>query len=136
MRTKTCLLLITMNLLAIGRTEFAVAACDPVAGQKVYNKCRACHSLEPATQLMGPSLYDVIGRRAGSVDSFNYSLAMAQADLVWDEGNLDAFLDSPQETVPGNVMPFSGLKSREQRENLLCFLRDMNTASDNTHPRD
>lgn len=104
-------------------STLASAECDPTSGQKVYNKCRACHSLESDVQLMGPSLHSVLGRPAGAVEGFNYSPAMAEAELVWNAENLDAFLTSPQEFMPGNVMPFSGLKSPEQRDALLCLFQ-------------
>lgn len=102
-------------------TGAAHADCDIVAAQKVYNKCKACHSLDEGVQLMGPSLHGLLGRPAGGVEDFSYSLAMEQADLVWDSETLDVFLASPMTYMPGTTMPFAGLKSAEQRAALLCL---------------
>jgi len=123
MRKNTKRLLAATAIFSFSSTLPALAECDPAAGQKVYNKCRACHSLEPGVQLMGPSLHGVLGRPAGAVEGFYYSPAMAKADLVWNAQNLDAFLAEPQTFIPGNVMPFSGLKSQQQRDALLCLFQ-------------
>jgi cytochrome c len=72
---------------------------------------------------LGPNLYRIIGRRAGSLPEYNYSSAMKGADFVWDEANLARFIANPDEIVPGNKMvPYSGLASAEDRKRVVTFL--------------
>ena len=73
---------------------------DAAKGEKVYKKCKSCHSLEAGKNKIGPHLDGVIGRTAGAVEGFKYSLAMADSGLVWDEAALDSFLAKPKELVP------------------------------------
>jgi nitrite reductase (NO-forming) len=95
---------------------------DPAAGQKVFRKCQACHSLEAGKNLVGPSLAGIIGRKAGTEPGFNYSPAMKQADITWTPQTLAAYLADPQKTVPGNRMPFPGLKSEHDRDDVIALL--------------
>ena len=100
----------------------AVEAGDAAAGRQVFRKCQACHSLEPGKNVLGPSLAGVIGRKAGSVEGYNYSPAMKQANLVWDQKTLDGYLADPGKTIPGNKMPFPGLKTDHDRADVIAFL--------------
>ena len=95
---------------------------DVENGRRVFHKCQACHSLEPGRTLIGPSLAKLIGRHAGSLDAFNYSDAMKHAGIVWDTATLDAYLADPAKVVPGNRMPFPGLKSETDRHDVVAFL--------------
>ena len=103
----------------------ALADCDVAAGKKQYNKCAACHSMEEGVQLMGPSLHDLMGRKAGELEGFTYSLAMEETDFSWSEETLDAFLTNPSASVPGTTMPFGGMKNPEQRAALTCYIQSM-----------
>lgn len=98
-----------------------MAGGDPVAGRLVFRKCQACHSMEPGKIILGPSLAGIIGRKAGSKSSYNYSPAMKQANIVWDAKTLDAYLRDPQKLVPGNRMPFPGLKTDDDRADVIAF---------------
>jgi nitrite reductase (NO-forming) len=100
----------------------AVDAGDAAAGRQVFRKCQACHSLEPGKNVLGPSLAGVMGRKAGSVEGYNYSPAMKQANLIWDQKALDAYLADPGKAVPGNKMPFPGLKTDHDRADVIAFL--------------
>ncbi len=102
-----------------GATPAAVG--DPAAGRLVFRKCQACHSMEPGKMILGPSLAGIIGRKAGSEPSYNYSPAMKQANIVWDAKALDAYLVDPQKVVPGNKMPFPGLKTDHDRADIIAF---------------
>lgn len=95
---------------------------DPVRGQRVFAICGECHSLAAGTNKYGPSLHGLIGRRAGSVADFDYSDAMAQAGLTWDDATLDKYLADPQAVVPGNRMPFDGLPDAHDRAALIAYL--------------
>ncbi len=100
------------------------ANCDVDAGRKVFNKCAACHSLEPGVQMMGPSLHGLMGRPVGGVEGFAYSAALQEADFTWDAETLSAFLEQPMQYLPGTTMPFAGLRKAEQREALVCLFEN------------
>ena len=101
----------------------AVAGDQLSAGEKVFRKCQACHSIEAGVNKVGPSLAGVIGRKAGSVIGYNYSSAMKQVTFVWDESTLDTFLSSPAKSVPGTKMTFVGLKQPEDRAAVIAYLK-------------
>ena len=94
---------------------------DAAAGRLVFRKCQACHSMEPGKTILGPSLAGIMGRKAGSDPSYNYSPAMKQANIVWDAKTLDAYLSDPQKVVPGNKMPFPGLKTDHDRADVIAY---------------
>src|SRR5262249_49108703 len=95
---------------------------DAAAGRQVFRKCQACHSMEPGKNMLGPSLAGLLGRKAGSESAYNYSSAMKQATITWDAKTLDAYLADPQKSVPGNKMPFPGLKTDHDRADIIAFL--------------
>lgn len=100
-------------------------AQDAAAGKTVFNKCRACHEAETDRNKVGPTLLGVVGRTAGTVESFRYSPVMKQAGeegLVWDEENIAAYLRDPKGFLPGNRMVFPGLDSDEDIENVIAYL--------------
>ena len=101
---------------------------DAAAGRLVFRKCQACHSLEPGKNLLGPSLAGIIGRKAGSEAGYNYSPAMTQAGIVWDAKTLDSYLSDPK-TIPGNKMPFPGLKTDHDRKDIIAFLASVGTGT-------
>jgi nitrite reductase (NO-forming) len=104
-------------------TPAAVAPSGDVqAGRQVFRKCQACHSLEPGKNSVGPSLAGVVGKKAASDPNYNYSQALRSSNLIWDAQTLDAYLLDPQKTVPGNKMPFPGMKTENERKTLLAYL--------------
>jgi nitrite reductase (NO-forming) len=72
--------------------------------------------------MLGPSLAGIIGRKAGSEPNYNYSPAMKKADIVWNAQSLDKYLDDPAKVVPGNKMPFPGIKTDHDRADIIAFL--------------
>jgi nitrite reductase (NO-forming) len=100
---------------------------DVATGKLVFRKCQACHSLESGKNGLGPSLAGLIGKKASSVPNYNYSPAMKGSNLTWDVGTLDAYLSDPQKLVPGNKMPFPGLKTENERNALIAFLASTST---------
>ncbi|MGC2411929.1 MAG: copper-containing nitrite reductase, partial [Stellaceae bacterium] len=100
-----------------------VAAGDIEEGHKVFRKCQACHSLQAGKELVGPSLAGIIGRKSGAEPGFSYSPAMKEANIIWDAQTLAAYLTDPQKAVPGNRMPFPGLKSDHDRADVIAFLQ-------------
>ena len=103
------------------------SAEDAGNGQKVFNRCRACHAIGPgAHNKVGPALTGIVGRKAGAATGFNYSDAMKQAagkGLVWTEGNLQQYLESPDTFLPNGVMPFAGIKNEADLRDLIAFLK-------------
>ena len=109
--------------IGMGMSVGAALAADVDAGKKVFRKCKACHTLkEGGKSAIGPNLYGVVGRNAATVDGFKYSKAMKESGLVWDEETLTGYLTKPKEFLPGNKMPFPGLKKPEQIENVIAYI--------------
>jgi nitrite reductase (NO-forming) len=95
---------------------------DPAAGRLVFRKCQACHSMDSGKNLLGPSLAGVNGRKAGTAPNYEYSSAMKKADIVWNGQTLDQYLTDPGKMVPGNKMPFPGLKTDHDRADVIAFI--------------
>ncbi len=111
------------TIVALSCTPIAPAmAQDADAGKQVFAQCTACHAVT-ATNGVGPGLLGIVGRKSASSPGFRYSPAMKRANLSWDEKALDAYLTDPQKTVPGNLMPFSGLADAKQRADLIAYLK-------------
>ena len=93
-------------------------------GKAVWSKCRACHMVgENARNLVGPVLNGLIGRKAGTVDGFNYSEANKNSGIVWDEATFRAYIREPKATMPNTKMVFAGLSDPQDIEDLLAFLK-------------
>jgi cytochrome c len=90
-------------------------------GKTIFKACATCHATDQADRV-GPGLGGIIGRKAGTVTGFRYSNAMKKSDIVWDAKILDAYLESPQKVVPGNRMPYAGLKNPTDRADLVAYL--------------
>ena len=99
-------------------------AQDTAAGKTLFAQCSVCHPTD-GTNGVGPSLKGVVGRKSGSVDGFRYSRAMKNANVTWDAKSLDAYLADPQQSIPGNVMPFSGVADATQRADLIAYLQTL-----------
>ena len=108
----------------------AVAASQPAmtgdaaAGRQVFRKCQACHSLDAGKNGIGPSLANIVGEKAAAVSGYNFSPAMKVSNLTWDAATLDAYLADPQKVVPGNKMPFPGLKTERERSAVIALLTE------------
>ena len=100
----------------------ALADGDLAAGKKIFKKCAVCHSLTAGKNKVGPSLHGVFGRTSGTAPKYKYSKAMKAKGVVWDNKTLNTYLTAPKKFVPGNKMPFPGLKKAEQRADLLAYL--------------
>lgn len=87
-----------------------------------FAQCTACHSTQPGKMMFGPSLAGVGGRRAASLSGYGYSPALKASGLVWNRATLDRWLTSPQKTVPGTRMPFTGIKDPAARKSVVDYL--------------
>lgn len=102
-----------------------LAAADPAAGEKSFGKCRSCHKLD-GTDGVGPHLNGVADRDVAAVEGFKYSDAMASHEGAWTPEELNAFIANPKAHVPGTKMAFAGIKSGEERANLIAYLQSAN----------
>jgi cytochrome c len=103
--------------------EDPAAACDLESGRRTYMKCLPCHSSEKGgPHVVGPNLYGIIGRKAGSVPDYKYSGPFRTLEFTWERANLDLYLQDPARFVGGNWMSFTGLKRLEDREAVICYL--------------
>lgn len=106
--------------------EALLASADQDAGAKVSKKCAACHSFDKGgPNKVGPNLWDVVGRTVASHDGFSYSGALTDVGGDWSYDKLNTFLTKPKDFAPGTKMSFAGLKSAEDRANIIAFLRSL-----------
>lgn len=100
---------------------------DAKRGERVFLRCFACHSVKPEeTKLPGPNLFGVVGRRAASLDGFEYSPAMqarGREGLVWTEAVLDRYIAEPEAVVPGTAMVMNGLTRAQDRADVIAYLK-------------
>ncbi|NMJ39605.1 cytochrome c family protein [Roseomonas sp. JC162] len=99
---------------------------DAAAGQRVFNQCRACHTADQnGRNGVGPNLFGIVGRKAGSIEGFRYSANMrslADGGLVWSEDRLRAYIANPKAVVPQGSMSFPGLRNETQINDLMAYL--------------
>lgn len=102
-------------------------AGDAGRGERVFQYCYACHSVEPGeTNLQGPNLFGIVGRPVAAQDGFTYSPALrafAEREPVWTEALLDRFVAAPETLVPKTSMHVRGVDERGEREDLIAYLR-------------
>jgi cytochrome c len=115
--------LTTACLIALSSAS-AVAAGDAGKGKKVFNKCKACHTLKPGGKhKVGPNLAGIIGKKAGTADGYKkYSKSMKASGIVWDEKTLDEFLTKPKKMVKKTKMGFAGLRKAKQRADVIAYM--------------
>lgn len=99
-------------------------AADPVAGEKVFKKCKACHLVDAEKNKTGPHLVNLFGREAGAIESFKkYSKQMKSSGIIWDDETLDAYLVAPRRYVKGTRMAFAGLKKEKDRADVIAYMK-------------
>lgn len=101
------------------------AASGPVAEPASFAVCKACHSVEPGKNGIGPTLAGVWNARAGHVSGFDYSEALLDSGLVWNQANLDKYLLDPRGVVPGTKMAFAGVKDAAKRQEIIDYLKGL-----------
>src|SRR6267142_4500930 len=108
----------------------AHAGGDPARGADLFRQnCSACHSQQPGQNLVGPSLFSIVGRAAASIADFSYSAALKGSGIVWTADRLMAYLKAPRQYVPGVKMMFPGLSNEKDRENVVAFLATLSEAN-------
>ena len=125
------MLRVMIGAVALCVTMAPAMAADPVAGEKAFAVCKACHRVgEAAKNTVGPTLNGVVGRPAGTVEGFKYSDAMANSGLTWDEATLTEYLKNPKAKVPGTKMAFAGVKDDAKNADIVAYLKQF--AADGT----
>jgi len=103
----------------------AFASGDADEGKKVFNQCKACHTVEKGGKnAVGPNLHGVFGRKAGAVSDFKYSDQVKKSGIVWSDETIGKYVADPKGYIPGNKMAYAGLKREKQIADLLAYLKD------------
>ncbi|AWM85378.1 cytochrome c family protein [Microvirga sp. 17 mud 1-3] len=115
--------------LVLAFSPMAANAQDAAAGEKVFAPCKACHQIgETAKNAVGPELNGVIGRKAGSVEGYNYSAANKNSGLTWDEATFREYIKDPKAKVPGTKMIYAGLKDDKKIDDLIAYLKQFDAS--------
>lgn len=108
-------------------------AQNAAGGEKVFAVCRACHQIGPtAKNAIGPAQNGLIGRKAGSYPGYNYSPAMENSGLTWDEATFRDYIHDPKAKVPRTKMVFPGLKDEQKITDLIAFLKQYDASGNKT----
>jgi cytochrome c len=112
-------------LVLIAATAFAdpPSAPDQSRGALLFQTCSACHSV--LGDGVGPNLYGIYGKRAGTQPGFKYSSALSQSGLTWDEPTLRAFVTNPQALVKGTLMTFPGYSSPADVNSVVEYIKTL-----------
>ena len=109
-----------------------MALGDVNAGEKIFKKCAACHSInQGGANKIGPALYNVVGRKIGGVADYKYSKAFVEYGKEWNFEELNGFLTKPSKWIKGTKMAYAGLRKEEDRASVIKYL---NQNSDNPLP--
>ena len=110
-------------------TAIAISIASPAHAQNADNGktvfkqiCSLCHEALPDRNRVGPTLFGVVGRKAGTVPGFHYSDQNIASGLTWDPATLDRYIANPRGVVPGTKMAYGGLKDDQKRQDLIAYL--------------
>jgi cytochrome c len=96
---------------------------DAARGEKKFEECQSCHSLDRNAESVGPSLYGVFERKAGTLAGFRYSPAMKRSGITWTPETVATFITDPQASVPANRMTYAGMPDAGDRADLIAYLQ-------------
>lgn len=121
MKTATITLVASVLILGAG-SAFAQSA---ESGERTFNQqCKSCHTVEKGgASTLGPNLFGVIGRKAGTAPGYDFSEAMKKSGITWDEASLGEYLKDPKAKVPDGKMAFAGLKRPPQLADVIAYLK-------------
>lgn len=119
-------LLVAGFFLTVAGSMPSARAQDAEEGKKIFKSiCNLCHEAVEGKNRVGPSLYGVYGRTSGTAPGFAYSDGVKAIHLVWNDQTLDRWINSPQATVPGTKMTYTGLKDDKKRHDVIAFLKTL-----------
>src|SRR5277367_4526130 len=117
-----CALAAAISAAGTTAAQPATAPGDSAHGKALYQGCQACHSIDDND--LGPKHRGVVGRPAGSVADYNYSAALKNSGLTWDEPTLDRWLTNPSALVPGTKMFFK-IDDAQARADIIAYLKEL-----------
>jgi len=101
------------------------ASTSAAEGAKVFKQCLACHSIaEGGKNKIGPALWGVLGRQAGSLPDYKYSKAMAAYGKKWSFEEMNGFLLKPKDWIKGTKMSYAGLKKEKDRAAVILYMNE------------
>ena len=108
------------------KVDIALMAMGDIAsGEKIFKKCAACHSIiKGGKNAIGPALYNVVGRKVGSVEDYKYSKALAAYEKEWTLEELNGYLTKPAKWIKGTKMAFAGLRKEADRASVIKYLNE------------
>jgi len=122
MRRLTLAMAVTLAMAPLA----AAQAQDATAGARVFNTCRACHTINEGGRAgVGPNLWGIVGRRAASVEGFRYSAnfrTLGEAGHIWTEENIRRYITNPKDVAPQGIMAYPGLRNEQQMNDLMAYL--------------
>jgi cytochrome c len=124
---KRIILSVSVLILALPGVALAQQNGDVAKGAQIFKTCNICHNIGPGAKIkVGPPLDGIVGRPWGSWPGYTYSKGLQDGKAqgkVWDEANLEKWLENPRKFVPGTKMIFPGLKQPQQRADIIAFLK-------------
>jgi cytochrome c len=98
-------------------------AQDVAAGERSWNKCRACHQIgETARNGVGPIMNGLFGRKSGTIEGYNYTEANKNSGITWDAATFAEYIKNPRARIPGTKMAFAGIPNEQEIKDLTAFL--------------
>jgi cytochrome c len=121
---KALFLSVLLAIVPLGVALADPAPGDPVAGKTVFQKCAGCHSVGPgAVNKTGPELNGIVGQKAAIVPGYDFSPAMKNSGVTWDEKTLTTYLRAPRAMIPGIKMTFGGIQKDQDIANVIAYLK-------------
>ncbi|CAM3037815.1 Cytochrome c domain-containing protein [Sphingomonas antarctica] len=111
------------NTDTVSGVKYASYTGDAAKGETDFITCKTCHAIEEGVNKIGPSLHNVVGRKAGTVAGFTYSAANKGSGITWTPEKLFQYLEAPQRVVPGTKMTFAGFSDPQKRADVIAYLK-------------
>jgi len=112
--------------IATGASARAFAAGDAAKGKEIFQRCAICHRVEKdGGNGLGPNLFGIVGRKAGTAPNFAYSEAMKSSGIIWSPDKLSAYIAHPSAVVPNNRMAFAGINDPAQVADVVAYLQTL-----------
>lgn len=111
------------NTDTVSGVKYASYTGDAAKGATDFITCKTCHAIEEGVNKIGPSLHNVVGRKAGSIAGYSYSAANKNSGITWTPEKLFQYLEGPQRVVPGTKMSFAGFADPQKRADVIAYLK-------------